>query len=72
MKSTAAEKIKGKGLRWTRQRRAIMSAIASSEKKTPFSRRDIFNFEKSNTYDRFSNRIPHIGTVLFKRYTAEI
>lgn len=33
MKSTAAEKIKGKGLRWTRQRRAIMSAIASSEKK---------------------------------------
>lgn len=33
MKSTAAEKIKVKGLRWTRQRRAIMSAIASSEKK---------------------------------------
>lgn len=33
MKSVATEKIEGKGLRWTPQRRAIISAIASSEKK---------------------------------------
>ena len=33
MKSVAAKKIEEKGLRWTPQRRAIISAIANSEKK---------------------------------------